>query len=154
MGFAELLIIAVGLSMDAFAVSICKGLSVRHVSPRQAGLAALWFGGFQALMPLLGDHFVGWESDTLQSVVAAILTERGETLSAAESCTGGALSAKFTAMSGASDYFWGAVVSYDNSVKENVLGVSAEDIATYGAVSEQVARQMALRHVCSLRAAL
>ena len=94
---------------------------------------------FKTLMPLLGDHFVGWESDTLQSVVAAILTERGETLAAAESCTGGALSAKFTAMSGASDYFWGAVVSYDNSVKENVLGVSGEDIATYGAVSEQVA---------------
>ena len=58
MVFAELLIIAVGLSMDAFAVSICKGLSVRHVSPRQAGLAALWFGGFQALMPMLG-YFLG-----------------------------------------------------------------------------------------------
>ena len=105
---------------------------------------------FEALMPLLGDHFVGWDSDTLQSVVAQILTTRGETLAAAESCTGGALSAKFTAMSGASDYFWGAVVSYDNSVKENVLGVSHEDIETYGAVSEQVARQMAegVRRVC------
>ena len=105
---------------------------------------------FEALMPLLGDFFVGWESDTLQSVVAQILTTRGETLAAAESCTGGALSAKFTAMSGASDYFWGAVVSYDNSVKENVLGVSHEDIETYGAVSEQVVRQMAegVRRVC------
>ncbi len=105
---------------------------------------------FEALMPLLGEYFVGWESDTLQSVVAQILTTRGETLAAAESCTGGALSAKFTAMSGASDYFWGAVVSYDNSVKENVLGVSHEDIETYGAVSEQVARQMAegVRRVC------
>ncbi len=105
---------------------------------------------FEALMPLLGDHFVGWESDTLQSVVAQILTTRGETLAAAESCTGGALSAKFTAMSGASDYFWGAVVSYDNSVKENVLGVSHNDIETHGAVSEQVARQMAegVRRVC------
>ena len=105
---------------------------------------------FEALMPLLGEYFVGWESDTLQSVVAQILTTRGETLAAAESCTGGALSAKFTAMSGASDYFWGAVVSYDNSVKKNVLGVSREDIETYGAVSEQVARQMAegVRRVC------
>ena len=105
---------------------------------------------FEALMPLLGDHFVGWDSDTLQSVVAQILTTRGETLAAAESCTGGALSAKFTAMSGASDYFWGAVVSYDNSVKENVLGVSHNDIETHGAVSEQVARQMAegVRRVC------
>ena len=105
---------------------------------------------FEALMPLLGDFFVGWESDTLQSVVAEMLTARGETLAAAESCTGGALSAKFTAMSGASEYFWGAVVSYDNSVKENVLGVSHSDLEQYGAVSEQVARQMAegVRRVC------
>ncbi len=105
---------------------------------------------FEALMPLLGQYFVGWESDTLQSVVAEMLTTRGETLAVAESCTGGALSAKFTAMSGASNYFWGAVVSYDNSVKENVLGVSHSDLEQYGAVSEQVARQMAegVRRVC------
>ncbi len=54
MGIAELLIIAVGLSMDAFAVSICKGMSVQHLRPKHAGLTALWFGGFQALMPLIG----------------------------------------------------------------------------------------------------
>ena len=50
----ELFIIAVGLSMDAFAVSICKGLSVRKVTPRHALTAGLYFGGFQALMPLIG----------------------------------------------------------------------------------------------------
>ena len=54
MNLWELFIIAVGLSMDAFAVSICKGLSVRRVSLRHAVCAGLWFGGFQALMPLLG----------------------------------------------------------------------------------------------------
>lgn len=58
MHFAELLIIALGVSMDAFAVSICKGLSVRTLQPKQAGLTALWFGGFQALMPLVG-YFLG-----------------------------------------------------------------------------------------------
>lgn len=105
---------------------------------------------FDRLMPLLGDLFVGWGDTTVQSAVANILIQRGETLSAAESCTGGALSAKFTAMSGASEYFWGGVVSYDNSVKENVLGVSRENLETYGAVSEQVARQMAegVRRLC------
>ena len=54
MGLLELFAIAVGLSMDAFAVSVCKGLSAQGVSLRRAGLAGLWFGGFQALMPLLG----------------------------------------------------------------------------------------------------
>ncbi|MBQ6466264.1 MAG: manganese efflux pump [Oscillospiraceae bacterium] len=54
MDFWELLLIAVGLSMDAFAVSICKGLGTRKVKPRHALLAGLWFGGFQFLMPVIG----------------------------------------------------------------------------------------------------
>ena len=58
MHIAEILIIAVGVSMDAFAVSICKGLSVRTLQPKHAALTALWFGGFQALMPLIG-YFLG-----------------------------------------------------------------------------------------------
>lgn len=58
MEFAELLIIAIGVSMDAFAVSICKGLSVCSIRPKHAGMTALWFGGFQALMPLAG-YFLG-----------------------------------------------------------------------------------------------
>lgn len=49
-----LFIIAVGLSMDAFAVSICKGLAMQKVSLKKAGIVGLWFGGFQALMPLIG----------------------------------------------------------------------------------------------------
>ena len=58
MGVVEILMIAVGVSMDAFAVSICKGLSVRKLRPSYPLSAALWFGGFQALMPLLG-YFLG-----------------------------------------------------------------------------------------------
>ena len=54
MFFAELLLIAVGLSMDAFAVSVCKGLSLRKVQWRHMITAGLWFGVFQAVMPLLG----------------------------------------------------------------------------------------------------
>lgn len=54
MGFPELLILAVGLSMDAFAVSVCKGLSIRALMPRHAVIVGLWFGAFQALMPLIG----------------------------------------------------------------------------------------------------
>lgn len=58
MGILELFIIAVGLSMDAFAVSICKGLSVRTLRPRHALITGAYFGGFQALMPLIG-FFLG-----------------------------------------------------------------------------------------------
>ena len=54
MGFFELLLIAVGLSMDAFAVSICKGLSLQNLKKRHAALVGLYFGGFQFLMPVLG----------------------------------------------------------------------------------------------------
>lgn len=54
----DLILIAVGLSMDAFAVSVCKGLSVRRVSLRHALICGAWFGGFQMLMPSLG-YFLG-----------------------------------------------------------------------------------------------
>lgn len=54
MGIAELVIIAIGLSMDAFAVSICKGLSVQKVRPLHVFKTGIWFGGFQALMPVIG----------------------------------------------------------------------------------------------------
>ena len=54
----ELILLGVGLSMDAFAVSICKGLAMEKVTLKKAGLVGLWFGGFQALMPLIG-FFLG-----------------------------------------------------------------------------------------------
>ena len=54
MSLFELFLIACGLSMDAFAVSVCKGLSVKKTTFRQSLTAGLWFGGFQAGMPLLG----------------------------------------------------------------------------------------------------
>lgn len=105
---------------------------------------------FERLMPLLGDLFVGWDSSTVQSVVAEELKKRTETLAVAESCTGGAISAKLTSISGASEYFMGGVVAYDNSVKEGVLGVARHNLDTFGAVSEQVAREMAegVRRLC------
>lgn len=58
MGILELFILAVGLSMDAFAVSICKGLSLGKINRRHMCIAGVWFGGFQALMPLIG-YFLG-----------------------------------------------------------------------------------------------
>ncbi|MDY4610819.1 MAG: manganese efflux pump MntP family protein [Sphaerochaetaceae bacterium] len=64
MGIGELIVIAVGLSMDAFAVSVCKGLSVQKVSIRHMLIAGLYFGGFQALMPASG-YLLGIQFQTL-----------------------------------------------------------------------------------------
>lgn len=58
MGIIELILIAIGLSMDAFAVSISKGLSTQRATPKYASIVGVWFGGFQALMPILG-YYLG-----------------------------------------------------------------------------------------------
>ena len=58
MGLVELLILAIGLSMDAFAVAICKGLAVKRADLKHSVITGIWFGGFQALMPLIG-YFLG-----------------------------------------------------------------------------------------------
>ena len=85
----------------------------------------------------------GADDDTLASVAGKLLLEAGETLSVAESCTGGGLGQMLTAISGSSSYFWGGVISYDNRVKVSLLGVSADDLDRQGAVSHAVAKHMA-----------
>lgn len=98
---------------------------------------------FELLRPIVGAAFVGFNEETVYSAVADMLTRRGETLSIAESCTGGYLSSMFTSASGASAFFNGSVVSYSNRVKTDVLGVDSKDIEQHGAVSSQVVAQMA-----------
>lgn len=68
---------------------------------------------------------------------------RGWMLATAESCTGGKVASSITSIAGSSDVFLGGVVSYANDVKRRMLGVSADDLANYGAVSNAVVRQMA-----------
>lgn len=68
MGIVELFVLAVGLSMDAFAVAVCKGLAMRETKPKSMVVVGLWFGGFQALMPLIG-YGVGVQfSEAIQAV--------------------------------------------------------------------------------------
>lgn len=98
---------------------------------------------FEALRAIIGDNIVGFEGSSVEQLVHEILTARGLKLAVAESCTGGTIASKFTAMAGASIYFMAGVVSYSNEAKRDILGVNMADIETYGAVSEQVARQMA-----------
>ena len=75
--------------------------------------------------------------------VHKLLTDRIQTLATAESCTGGTIAARFTAMPGASAYFKCGVVTYSLDAKQNFVNICCDTIARYGAVSEQVARQMA-----------
>ena len=95
------------------------------------------------LRPILGDALYSEQDDTLQECIGRILSAAGKTVSAAESCTGGTISALFTAVPGSSEYYLGSVTSYANSVKTGVLGVDPETIEKYGAVSSECVAQMA-----------
>lgn len=79
----------------------------------------------------------------IASELVALLAERGLTLATAESCTGGLLAGRVTSVPGASAVFMGGVVSYDNSVKRGLLGVTAETLESHGAVSAETATAMA-----------
>lgn len=105
---------------------------------------------FGILEKMIPEYFIGYGDDTVASATARLLTEHGYTLATAESCTGGALSASFTAMAGASDYFLGGVVAYSNDVKTAALGVSPQTLRLHGAVSRETAIEMAegARRLC------
>lgn len=98
---------------------------------------------FEELRTIIPEAIVGFEDASVEQLIHQTLIARHQTLAVAESCTGGSIAAKFTAMSGASAYFLCGVVSYSNDSKSNILGVNAEDIIRYGAVSKRVAIQMA-----------
>ncbi|MBI1241492.1 competence/damage-inducible protein A [Umezakia ovalisporum] len=102
------------------------------------------------LIDIAGLDYYGADDDTLGAVVGKLLRLSGETLSVAESCTGGGLGQMLTDISGSSDYFWGGIISYDNSVKLNLLGVNPNDLDKFGAVSSTVAEQMAIKVKISL----
>lgn len=96
------------------------------------------------IQAIAGLDYFGKDDETLGSVVGEKLRQKGQTVSVAESCTGGGLGAMLTEVAGSSDYFGGGIIAYDNRVKEAFLGVNPQDLAQYGAVSSLVAEQMAL----------
>jgi nicotinamide-nucleotide amidase len=95
------------------------------------------------LKEILGDAIYSDHDDRLEKCIGRMLARNGKTVSAAESCTGGLISSLFTSVPGSSEYYLGSVTSYANSVKTGVLGVPAEIIEKYGAVSEECVREMA-----------
>ncbi len=91
----------------------------------------------------IGTALFGRDDETLEGVVGALLKGAGQTLAVAESCTGGMVASRITDVAGASAYFLGGAVTYADGAKTQVLGVSPATLETHGAVSEEVAREMA-----------
>lgn len=92
---------------------------------------------------IAGQYIVGEDMESLPEAVAQMFRMNTRTLATAESCTGGSIAQRITALAGASHYFRGGIVAYSNDVKEQQLGVSHDTLAAYGAVSEETVREMA-----------
>lgn len=96
------------------------------------------------ILQLTGQDCYGKDDQTLASVVADLLKSTNQTLAIAESCTGGWLGQMLTTLPGSSSFFLGGVISYSNDLKLKLLQVSSSDLDQHGAVSEEVAGQMAI----------
>lgn len=116
-------------------LSVYGGDKASHESRMEAEL--------DRLRPVLGDLLYSDHDDSLEHCIGTILRKAGLTVSTAESCTGGTISAMFTSIPGSSEYFLGSVTSYANSVKTGVLGVPEEIIMKHGAVSSECVAAMA-----------
>ena len=96
-----------------------------------------------AIVAILGAHVFARDQETMEEVVGRFLVNRGDSLSAAESLTGGGIAERITSVPGASRYFRGAVVAYSDDVKKDLLGVRKETLEIQGAVSAETAAEMA-----------
>jgi nicotinamide-nucleotide amidase len=92
---------------------------------------------------VLKENIFGYNEDTLASVVGKLLIQKKKTVSFAESCTGGKISATITDIAGSSLYFKSSVIAYSNKSKIKILGVKEETLKSFGAVSEETAKEMA-----------
>jgi len=95
------------------------------------------------LSQLLGSAIVAYEDIPVEQLIGNLLVARGKMVATAESCTGGNIARCFTSMPGSSRFFKGSIVAYSNDLKTNILQVSEHDLEKYGAVSREVAEQMA-----------
>jgi nicotinamide-nucleotide amidase len=116
-------------------------MTVRNVTGDEA--AAHLAAAAERLRHVVGQFVYGEDSTDLADVVLSLCRTRGLTIGVAESCTGGMLGARLTAIPGSSDVVLGGVIAYHNDIKQSMLGVPAEILAEHGAVSEPVVRAMA-----------
>jgi len=95
------------------------------------------------LRKAVGNDLMDGSNKAIEEYLGEVLTKRGLTVGAAESCTGGGIGAALVSVAGSSAYFQGSIVAYSYDIKETMLGVDHNTIVTKGAVSEEVVRQMA-----------
>ena len=114
-----------------------------RLAARGTQAQALVAAAEHALREGVGTAIFGEEDESIEAVLVRLLTQRGQTLALAESCTGGALAHRITNVSGASAVFLAGLVTYSNAAKERFLGVNASTLLREGAVSEPVVREMA-----------
>lgn len=98
---------------------------------------------FEELKRLVKDYLIADTDEPLEVILGKLLKQKGQTIATAESCTGGKLASLLSKHAGSSAFYYGSVISYDNSVKEHLLGVPAEMIKAHGVVSEEVVCVMA-----------
>ena len=97
----------------------------------------------EEFISVMRPYYYGKNEDTLESVLGKLLIKKGHTIALAESCTGGLIGKRLTDVSGSSNYFLGSITAYSNSLKEQLLNVSSNTIESFGAVSEEIAIEMA-----------
>ena len=97
----------------------------------------------QELKRYIGKYMYGEDEEPIQEAIGKILISRGQTLSVAESCTGGYITHLITSIPGSSNYFLGGMIAYSNSIKQKLLGVKPDTINRFGAVSEETVKEMA-----------
>lgn len=95
------------------------------------------------LFKLVSDYVFGYEDDRIEEITGNLLAKNNLTVAVAESCTGGKISELLTSIPGSSAYFKGSVIAYSNEIKTRILGVSENNLKKFGAVSEEVVKEMA-----------
>jgi nicotinamide-nucleotide amidase len=118
------------------------GVDLRFTGSSDA-VERLFDGILARLRERIGDHIYACDGTDLATVVGGMLRDRGLTLALAESCTGGLVARRLTDAPGASDYLLAGFITYSNEAKQDLIGVDAGTLATYGAVSDACAREMA-----------
>ena len=108
-------------------------------SEEAAGIIDGMIAGLQKIVP---EYIYGYDNESIEEVTGKMIAERGGILACAESCTGGTIAGKITAIPGCSSWFSGGIVAYSNEIKMRILGVRAETLEKYGAVSEETVSEM------------